>query len=585
MKALLKISIYYFIISILLIYPEVTYSAGNTLNMVTAPRSDNASSITNVTFSTAGNWNTASNWSNSTVPNSDTINITIDANCTITGSFICNNLTINSSKILTIAPGAYLKVNGTLTNNAGTSGLVIQANSSTSNGSLVFSSPTLNPTIPASVQMFSDGYTSYNANSYMWQFFGIPVQSQLVSTTFTNVGTSATRIRQFNESGTSSTIWTPSTYMTGTQTLYAKIGYEIVQPAFTTYTFSGNLFTDNGTTFTVACTNGAPYKGFNILSNPYTASIDISKLSASNFGAAFPEVYLYNSGGYNEWTKKFDSSDPGIPGCYTTSSYNIAGNLGVPSEIPSMQGFVIYTTSATTFTVPYSALKQQTERQKVKTVASMQGVRIEVSGTKQYDKVWLFSSPSFSNSYDAGYDGQKMMISNSSQLYVDQGGVEYQIGAINNFDAATLKFKVYSNGTYKFRFYSTNLSGNLYLIDTKLNTSTNINNDSTIYSFTGATTDSYTRFKLTTTAIVTDTKNLSEQSLNIKQSGNSVELSNNSTVNATANIYNLNGALMKSAKVAAFANLILSTSDYDQGVYILKFTNNIYSQTKKIIIQ
>ncbi|MFM2293155.1 MAG: hypothetical protein RIS29_2968, partial [Bacteroidota bacterium] len=48
MKALLKISIYYFIISILLIYPEVTYSAEDTLNLVTAPRSDNASSITNV---------------------------------------------------------------------------------------------------------------------------------------------------------------------------------------------------------------------------------------------------------------------------------------------------------------------------------------------------------------------------------------------------------------------------------------------------------------------------------------------------------------------------------------------------------
>lgn len=419
----------------------------------------------------------------------------------------------------------------------------------------------------------------------MWQFFGIPVQSQLVSTTFTNVGTSATRIRQFNESGTSSTIWTPSTFMPGTQTLYAKTGYEIVQPIFATYTFSGNLFTDNGTTYNVACTNGAPYKGFNIFSNPYTASIDISKLTAANFGSAYPEVYLYNSGGYNEWTKKFDSSDPGIPGCYTTTSYNIAGNLGVPSEIPSMQGFVIYTSSATTFTVPYTALKQQTERQKVKTASTLQGVRIEVSGTKQYDKVWLFSSPSFSNAYDAGYEGQKMMISNLSQLYVDQGGIEYQIGAINNFDAATLKFKVYSNGTYKFRFYNTNLSSNLYLIDTKLNTSTNINNDSTIYSFTAATTDSYTRFKLSTTAIVTENKNLLEQSLNIKQTGNAVELSNNSAVNAAVNIYSLNGTLLKVAKVDAFANLTLSTSDFGQGVYILKFTNNIYSQTTKIIIQ
>ena len=88
------------------------------------------------TGSSSTDWNTAGNWSSGSVPTSLVANIYIPnvspapvVNQDPGSPAVCSNITIASGASLTIAPGKALTVYGTLTNNAGTGGLVIQSTS------------------------------------------------------------------------------------------------------------------------------------------------------------------------------------------------------------------------------------------------------------------------------------------------------------------------------------------------------------------------------------------------------------------------------------------------------------------------
>jgi len=104
-----------------------------------------AAEILTLTWNGAGSdFNTAANWTpnatpsliyNLTIPNLATDPIVNQAPAT---PAVCNDLAIASGAVLTIAPGKSLTVNGTLTNSADITGLVIQSNA-TGTGSLFHS--------------------------------------------------------------------------------------------------------------------------------------------------------------------------------------------------------------------------------------------------------------------------------------------------------------------------------------------------------------------------------------------------------------------------------------------------------------
>jgi len=95
------------------------------------------------TGSSSTNWNTTANWNYNIVPSSSTnatiINVTNEpiVNEAPATPAECQNLTISSGAVLTIAAGKALKVDGTLTNSAGNSGLVIKSIANGNDGILV----------------------------------------------------------------------------------------------------------------------------------------------------------------------------------------------------------------------------------------------------------------------------------------------------------------------------------------------------------------------------------------------------------------------------------------------------------------
>ena len=213
--------------------------------------------------STDSDWNTAANWTPETVP-------TASANVTIpdvtndpvvnqaTGTpAVCNNLTITTG-IVTIAPGKALTVNGTLTNNAGTTGLVIQSDA-TGTGSLLHNTADVNATI----KRYIPG--SSTLTDMVYHLVSVPLTPATSSTSNLFLGS---YLYNFSES---TNAWVAMGTPTTTD-LDETRGYMVYYPgASQTYSFAGPM---NSGSFTALTGYTDAAKGFNLVPNPYPSAID-----------------------------------------------------------------------------------------------------------------------------------------------------------------------------------------------------------------------------------------------------------------------------------------------------------------------
>ena len=553
-------------------------------------------SFSNVpTFSGTGNWETAGNWNVLQIPGStgiggfgsSTDSPVINGNCTIAATNTVNNLTINSGNNLTINPAIKLTINGTLSNTSA-SGLRIKASSSAANGSLIFANPGNNSSVPASVEMYSKAYTD---SKYHWQYFGIPVQSTTVGSTFTNIGASGQRVRKYDESnidpsGLDVGLWKPAgagNSMTAGQSLVPIDGYEVVQPSATTYTFTGNLFTSN-INRTLTYLPNVDWPGNFIISNPFTAAIDISKI---NFGSLDAAVYIYNTGSREEWQSNSGSSTPGSsPGTYSVSTGGFAGIFGVPSQIPSMQGFLVKGSSTSTISIPYSSLISSTTQMRSPKANEFPATRIDAIGNQSSDRLWIFSGSNFTRKYDNGWDGPKIIVPGATQLYAIEDDGNYQIAALNDINETNLGFNAGYNGICKLVFNHQNIEtiyGSIYLIDLKENIKIDITENGSEYSFSTLTTDNPNRFKIVTNT--TDKSNPVASKSSIFSTEKSIYIQNGSNRNGTFAIFNLNGKIIREISISPNTMSVISTADFPSGIYIGKLITESVELTKRLIFQ
>ncbi|MFT3751905.1 MAG: hypothetical protein QM800_03165 [Paludibacter sp.] len=237
-----------------------------------------------------------------TIDNATGVSIATMANISVQG-----HLLINASKKLIIPTQTGMTAQS-ISNNAGTQGITIKSSTTAPNGSLIFYNASNSP-VSATVEMYTKAAAA-NQNpysNYKWEYFGIPLQSVTADPTFYG-----SYIRKYEEAGTSSaTRWIN---LTNSSVLTPGTGYEITQPTPTTIYFSGQLVNGN-ITKPLQYTQGAQYPGQNILSNPYTAGIDIALL---NFGTGTDEtVYLYNTGSAADWSYAGGGANGDEPGQYS----------------------------------------------------------------------------------------------------------------------------------------------------------------------------------------------------------------------------------------------------------------------------
>ncbi len=132
------------------------------------------------------------------------------------------------------------------------------------------------------------------------------------------------------------------------------------------------------------------------------------------------------------------------------------------------------------------------------------GIRIDVIGSRYSDKMWLFTQAECTTNFDNGWDGYKMIGTNTyaPQIYAVETGGNFQVDAISNFDGTTIAFRPGEDKQYTFSFYSENLASvyqKLYLVDLVTNKTIDIRNSGTLYTFSvDKTIDPLLRFKIVT---------------------------------------------------------------------------------------
>lgn len=505
----------------------------------------------------------------------------VETNADVTGA----SLAINSGSRFTINPARSVTLSGAITNNAGADGLIIKANDTNPNGTLVYQG-----TAPAAtVQMYSKAsWTQVGTvrSNYKWQFFGIPVAS-LATTSPTFDGAF---VRRYNETGTGSGTTADKRWiqLSNSSPLEHTTGYQVVQSAPKIYTFKGNLV-NSDISRQLTYTDTAEFKGQHILGNPYTAAINIQNI---DFGAAEQIVYLYNTGSIADWATNSGGTGEN-PGQYQSTSRESAGTGGIPGQIASMQGFLVRTTTPTTLNIPYSATQKNTERQRVKAAATTEKAYsiIEVRGSRYADKMWLFSQAECTPGFDNGWDGRKFFGSSlTPQLYAITPDGNMQINATNDLNNTELGFYNGEDSSYKLKFTHSNLEGTypaLYLLDLQDNSLTDISLSGTEYEFAANTTNTgASRFRIVTNPGITTAVDghVPDNTLKIFSRGQTIFVDNKSDTNGNLSVYDVAGVRVYTADFSKNSTSALQTTLLP-GTYLARGTAGGKQLATKIIIQ
>ena len=522
--------------------------------------------------------------------------LVLDANRTI-GSLI--NLT---DRIIVIPEGKTLIVNGSISTN-GQNRIHIKASEGMANGSLIFPNET-NP-VYGIVEMWSKAYIDDECDCgndmYKWQFFGPPLHSITPDPVFYG---SAIRIydetKQTNEEGKQ---WTN---LTNASVLEKFKGYEITHPAPKKIIFVGRLVNDNLSTGELSVTEGSYYKGWHLLSNPYTAAISVKDIV---FGSGMEQtVYLYSTGSFNDWRNNagnhgtvsvWNDADSVAPGQYLAIPKNIAGFSTATAVIPSMQGFMVGISdretpppTGKTVDFAYGNLTGNTMPQRVNNTETQASSYIysvvTVAGGDQFDRVWLFTDEQCSPSFDNGWDGRKFIAPAGStlQLYATNANDNFQIHATNNINNTSLEIRpVEGQQVYTLHFKHKNTEvayEQMKLVDVQTGNVVDVTADGSTYTFITSEGDVANRFKIITTPV--GGGNTDEDKVRVLVESQRLFIHNHSEENGTVRLYDLSGQFLMSVPFDA-STITALPGELPKGMYLVRAETGNWKVTLKAIVR
>ncbi|MEI6682306.1 MAG: hypothetical protein WCO44_06745 [Bacteroidota bacterium] len=269
---------------------------------------------------------------NLTVDN--TSGVTLNANLTV-----INSLVINTGKLLAIGAARELTVTGTLTNNAGTAGLLLLSDS-TGTASLLHN----NANVPATVQRYISG------SKEAWHFLSPPVSNQDISANQGTAGSWLPSGSYGNGTGYDLYIWNEPTncwiYKLNTT---ATVNWNTIHPGADFVPGRGYLYSVQALhptkTFTGTLNNGPvsygfssgssdpALVGFNLVGNPYPSAIDWSAATG------WTRTGLMNSaGGYDMWIWNPAANNYGV---FNSNDGDGVGTNAASRYIAPMQGFFV----------------------------------------------------------------------------------------------------------------------------------------------------------------------------------------------------------------------------------------------------
>lgn len=289
-------------------------------------------------------WQTTANWTPEYVPTSS-VSATIPAGCpnypiiddgVLTAETY--NLTIDAGGSVTVAPNGQITVNGIFTNNATSADLILQSDA-TGDGSLIHS----NTGVSATIEKYIPG-TRYH-------YIGSPI----TTATTAGIGVATTQFYKWDPTvhwngmgadpyGDPSTIdYLPwgSSYSGGLDVGKGYAYYHQTQ----TLQFDGeiNVGTYN-LTLNNSGTNPNDYdQGWNLISNPYSASLDWDVVVSTDWSANVESaIYMFDDADGSGYQTNYRYYVPAVPGT-GLPSYPVGTTEDATAQIPIGQGFFVRT--------------------------------------------------------------------------------------------------------------------------------------------------------------------------------------------------------------------------------------------------
>jgi hypothetical protein len=303
-------------------------------------------------------------------------------------------------------------------------------------------------------------------------------------------------------------------------------------------------------------------------------------------------VYMYNTGTLAQW-----GTNPSVSGSsageYISVPKFYAGLLGLPVQIPSMQGLLvkaISNSSLATFGISYSSVVMtNTDQQRAPALNTTDKTCtvIEVAGAHFSDKMWLFTQAGCSHNFDNGWDGTKLKGSALvPQIFATEQDGNYQVDAVGDMNNTDLAFQAGEDTEYTMTFSHTNLDkmySAVYLTDYVEKKTVDITASGSTYSFTAkSTAQPVKRFKIVTRNNA-DTGSDANSYLKIFSSGKTAFINNFSNLSGECSLYDIAGHFI--LKTTFSPNGITAISEnLLPGVYILKAETTKEKLAKQIIL-
>ena len=348
-----------------------------------------------------------------------------------------------------------------------------------------------------------------------WQYFGVPVDEASEDDDYnkkSNVFGNET-VRKYNR-----TLQVPNSdekweALASNELLKPGVGYEITTATPSRYTFKGKLIYGNGTDVDGSAIynfpiDGSPvgtnYDDINILGNPFTAAMDISKFKYQDDNKLVKTFYLFNTGSRENWLARDGANTTGNrSGQYTAAiPAGLAGYVEeMPSEIPSLSSFAVKANAQTTISYRYKdVMKSETAnraRRRDVGAPSVASLLVDVASEKSMDRLWLVEHEEATDAFDNGFDGEKMLSAGAAQLYAEESK-NLQVKTTNRLKRTDLSFVPADKaGRYELKFHLKGFktSDEFVLLDKRTGEETPIN-DGDKYSFVADVNDKPQRFAI-----------------------------------------------------------------------------------------
>ncbi len=453
----------------------------------------------------------------------------------------CINLTIASGAGLQIGTTGSLTVSGTLTNNAGTAGLVVLSDA-TGTGSLIENSG-----VNATIERYYTGG--------QWHFISSPV-SDAYSGMYSGL-----YLQSFDET---TNIYTDIT--STTELLNPMQGYALWNDNTATASYTGTLNTnsignDNNLTRSIAGDNG----GNNLVGNPYPSSIDWDASSGWTKTNTMGAIYVEDAGNW---------------GIYVTGSGS-AGTGNLSNYIAPGQGFFVFVNDDGSLT---GTLKMDNNVRVHSNAPFLKStysnyLKLVATGNEKSDATVIHFMDETTGLFDSQYDARKLFATDNSypQIYsiMDK---DLAINALPETDWVQLGFKAGISGLYTISASELNDIANVWLEDTFTNEYTNLSTDS--YTFNYSVGESETRFVIhfTPLAVPENAENIS----GIYSYGNEVFVTVKDKTKGTILIYNLMGQEVSTTPISGSSNVL--TID-KSGYYVIEVVTSESVISKKVFIK